>query len=43
MCIRDRLSTLIAGYSGLVVLLLTCLPLNALRAGLVAILSLIHI
>jgi cation-transporting ATPase E len=28
------LSTLIAGYSGLVVLLLTCMPLNALRAGL---------
>ena len=35
----STLSTLIAGYSGLVVLLLTCLPLNALRAGLVAIMA----
>lgn len=32
----SSLSTLIAGYSGLVVLFLTCLPLNALRGGLVA-------
>ena len=32
----STLSTLIAGYSGLVVLFLTCLPLNALRGGLVA-------
>lgn len=32
----SSLSTLIAGYSGLVVLFLTCLPLNVLRAGLVA-------
>jgi cation-transporting ATPase E len=33
------LSTLIAGYSGLVVLLLTCMPLNALRAGLLALMT----
>ena len=32
----STLSTLIDGYSGLVVLFLTCLPLNALRGGLVA-------
>lgn len=32
----STLSTLIAGYSSLVVLFLTCLPLNALRGGLVA-------
>lgn len=32
----SSLSTLIAGYSGLVVLFLTCLPLNALCGGLVA-------
>ena len=35
----SSLSTLIAGYSGLVTLLLTCLPLNALRAGLVALMT----
>lgn len=35
----STLSTLIAGYSGLVVLFLTCLPLNALRGGLVAVMA----
>lgn len=35
----SSLSTLIAGYSGLVVLFLTCLPLNALRGGLVAVMA----
>ena len=32
----STLSTLVAGYSGLVALTLTCLPLDALRGGLVA-------
>ena len=35
----STLSTLIAGYSGLVVLLLTCLPLNLLRGALVAVMA----
>lgn len=35
----STLSTLIAGYSGLVTLLLTCLPLNGLRAALVGLMS----
>lgn len=35
----STLSTIIAGYSGLVALFLTCLPLNALRAGLVAVMA----
>lgn len=35
----STLSTIIAGYSGLVVLFLTCLPLNALRGVLVALVT----
>ena len=35
----STLSTCIAGYSGLVVLFLTCLPLNALRGALVALMT----
>ena len=35
----STLSTYIAGYSGVVMLLLTCLPLNRLRAGLVALMA----
>ena len=35
----STMSTLIAGYSGLVVLFLTCLPLNALRGALVALMA----
>ncbi len=35
----STLSTVIAGYSGVVVLVLTCLPLNALRAALVGVVS----
>ena len=35
----SSLCTMLAGYSGLVTLLLTCLPLNALRAGLVALMT----
>lgn len=35
----STLSTCIAGYSGLVVLFLTCLPLNALRGALVALMA----
>ncbi len=35
----STLSTIVAGYSGLVALFLTCLPLNALRGGLVALMA----
>ena len=35
----STLCTLLAGYSGLVVLLLTCLPLNPLRGGLVLLMA----
>lgn len=35
----STLSTYIAGYSGVFMLLLTCLPLNRLRAGLVALMA----
>ena len=35
----STLSTLIAGYSGMVALFLTCLPLNPLRGALVALMS----